>query len=538
MKKVLALLMSCSLLLIGCKHDDVLENDQYLRHEENGLKGKSFVVTQTELEAKYAGNKSLNSILQKEFKTESGLIKTNSVEEEAAYGVYIDLDNVAVFESDQMHTITYNVTLEEQEETDEVQEVYNLMYFSHDYQTYYVTLLRYDFSQISFKEFVMNPDIFRAQLAFLPLNDIENIYQNIRYSFSNVNQAAGKTAYNYELPVGLQRLQDQPCAVTTNYPGQVCKGSGEVKHVHGENCSMSGSDRATPGYTVIDTRPCYGEPGSSAPGGGGGGSVGSPGGGGGGGGSTPANPNPSPIKSIPIKIKEILDLIRIQINQEQKETNADWIKKMDLNQDFVTKLNELKSASTSSYESAYTMFNNAVSGIQFSPKYTGNPNDIASGGQVALQTSISSMLSPLNCIGFMHCHKNDGSTYKTFSFSDIEAFSRLATISTQSQQQLALYLTTVSGGTYVMKMTNKTKMIAFFNYVAPDHVFNTFDIALDVKIDKKSDKDKQTLEFLKFIDREMMLKDLGLEIYEKNNSGNWEKLTLSSNKKNIVRTGI
>src|SRR5690554_6543133 len=213
------------------------------------------------------------------------------------------------------------------------------MYFSHDYETYYVTLFRYDFSQISYREFVIHPDIYRAQLSFLPLNDIENIYENIRFSFSNLNQGLSKTTSNYELPTGLQRLQDLPCAVTMNVPGKVCKGSGEVRHVHGEECSMSGSDRATPGYTYIDTRDCYGAPGSGAPdghggggGAGGGGSVGSPGGGG----SNPSDPNPdtNPIRNFPVKVESIFyrgDLF-IGISNGQKETNADWIKKMDQNQ--------------------------------------------------------------------------------------------------------------------------------------------------------------------------------------------------------------
>lgn len=112
MKKVLALLMSCALLIMGCRHDDVLENDPNQRHEENGLKGKSFVLTQEQLQAKYAGNRSLKNILQKEFKTEGGLIKTNS-EDEGQNGVYIDLDHVQVFESDQMHAITYYVEIGE-----------------------------------------------------------------------------------------------------------------------------------------------------------------------------------------------------------------------------------------------------------------------------------------------------------------------------------------------------------------------------------------------------------------------------------------
>lgn len=139
MKKVLALLMSCSLLFMGCRHDDVLENDLNQSQEEAGLRGKRFVFTQTELEAKYSGNKSLDNILQKEFKTEGGLIKTNS-ENEGSNGVYIDLDHVQVFESSEMHTITYYVEIGEQEETNEPQEVYNLMYFSKDYENYHVIL--------------------------------------------------------------------------------------------------------------------------------------------------------------------------------------------------------------------------------------------------------------------------------------------------------------------------------------------------------------------------------------------------------------
>lgn len=386
------------------------------------------MLTQEQLESKYAGNKNLNNILQKEFKTEGGLVKTNSTDEEAAYGVYIDLDNVEVFESDQMHTITYNVTLEEQQETDEIQEVYNLMYFSHDYETYYVTLLRYDFSQISFQEFVMNPNIYRAQLAFLPLNDIENIYQNIRYSFTNINQAAGKTAYNYELPVGLQRLQDQPCAVTTNYPGQLCKYDA---HEYGDHkCTVKGDGRATPGYTVIDTRPCYGPPGSGAPSSGGG-SVGSPGGGGGGGGSTPANPNPSPIRSIPIKIKEMLDLIRIQISIGNTNKNLDVLKGIVDNN--LPTLQDLYSKASDTQEHGY-MFTKQKKNGKYTPLANQVPLPLKTGSVWAL--NIDDYVKIAINTGFLHTHTNkytktrDKSNKETkadpmFSHSDLRAIFRI-----------------------------------------------------------------------------------------------------------------
>lgn len=413
--------MSCSLLFMGCRHDDVLENDPNQSHEETGLKGKSFVVTQTELEAKYAGNKSLNSILQKEFKTDNGLIKTNSVDEEAAYGVYIDLDYVTVFESDQIHTITYHVTLEEQEETDEIQEVYNLMYFSHDYETYYVTLLRYDFSQISFQEFVMNPDIYRAQLAFLPLNDIENIYENIRYSFSNVNQTAGKTAYNYEVAVGLQRLEYQPCSVTVNVSGIPCQrcglNAGEVKN--GRQCANENpATKPVPGYSYTDSRPCSGAPGSGAPDGHGGG----PGGGGGGYSPVRPNPNPNPITTYPIKKDGNIFKSNLVLYQINTGNNTDRNSKI---------LNSLVENNRVTLKELYDKRNEPREyGYRFSKTKTGDLIKVTAPGALPLVTNTQLGVKSLrgaSVIGFAHTHTNtdtqpDGSyVYPMFSHTDIMA---------------------------------------------------------------------------------------------------------------------
>ena len=209
---------------------------------------------------------------------------------------------------------------------------------------------------------------------------------------------------------------------------------------------------------------------------------------------------------------------------------------MDENPEFEKRLKELKNASISNYESAYTIFNNAGGGIQFSPKYTGNPNDVASGGQVELSTTISSTLVSVNCVGFAHCHKNDGSTYKTFSFSDIFAFSTLAYLSNQNTEQLSLYLTTLNGGTYVMKMTNRIEMRNFYMKLLIPKEFKYYDNSLNEKINKTQTGEEQTLVFLQFLRRE--LKNMGIEIYEKNDSGVWQKLTLSSNGKTIIKTNI
>lgn len=438
MKKVLALFMSCSLLIMGCRHDDVLENDPNQSHEGNGLKGKSFVLTQTELEAKYTGNKSLNNILQKEFKTEGGLIKTNSVDEEQN-GVYIDLDYVTVFESEEMHTITYYVEIGEQEETNEPKEVYNLMYFSYDYQTYYVTLFRYDFTQISFQEFVRNPDLNRAQFALVPLHDIENIYDNISYSLNNATQTGGKTAYTHQVAIGLQRLQNQPCAVTTNVPGQLCK---YHAHEYGDDrCTVKGDGRATPGYTIIDTRPCYGAPGSGAP-------DGHEGGGGGGGGYTPTNPNPNPnpqpIKSFPVSgFRGFLDRTKIQISIGNTNKNLDVLN--GIVQNNLATLQDLYSKASDTQEHGY-MFTKQKKNGKYTPLANQVPLPLNNGSNWAL--NINDYVKIAINTGFLHTHTNkhtiiyDDSGNETkadpmFSHSDLRAIFRIGNVeSTANKKEL------------------------------------------------------------------------------------------------------
>lgn len=405
------------------------------------------------------------------------------------------------------------------------------MYFSKDYVNYHVILLRYDFSQISFQQFITQPELTLNMLGFVPLNDIENIYNNIAFSVTN-NLIQGKgsgSGAGYENVISLQPIGQDPCSVRVEVPAVPCKGDG---HMPGETCYMKGDDRAQGGYYYYDNSECYefSDPGSSGGGGGGGG-----------GGSTPPGTTP-PIKLPAFPIKNIGEIILspgtfVQINFKPKKANADWIKKMDENPDFLNKINELKSNSTLGYESAYSLYNNVASGLQFSPKYTADLNSKTGGKEVDLIIDISSTLSALNCIGFAHCHTDDGTTYKTFSFSDIYMFSYLAYFSGQPTDQLGLYLTTQNGGTYVLKMTNRINMRGLYFKLLVPQDYNELDKKLDRNIDKVNQTaEQQTLILLQFLQKE--LKDMGLEIYEKNSSGNWERLTLSSNKKTIVRENI
>src|SRR5690554_7080677 len=86
-----------------------------------------------------------------------------------------------------MHAITYHVIINEdiKDANGRPELVYNLMYYSLDYKTYYVTLFRYDFTTISFDRFIQNPNLTMDVLGFIPLEDIEDIYENIANSYSH-----------------------------------------------------------------------------------------------------------------------------------------------------------------------------------------------------------------------------------------------------------------------------------------------------------------------------------------------------------------
>ena len=91
----------------------------------------------------------------------------------------------------------------------------------------------------------------------------------------------------------------------------------------------------------------------------------------------------------------------------------------DANPDFINYMNDLKTrAASQDFESAYTMFQNAGLGLQFSPRYDGTPDH----PEVNVGVGFSSTSADLNSIGVIHCHLDNGSTYKIFSFQDMIAF--------------------------------------------------------------------------------------------------------------------
>src|SRR5690606_5097138 len=178
-KRAMKLFGVCLLLLtvIGCQQDDGYY-EQKDELTEDGMQGKTSVMSQQELMDKYAGN-NLGTILKNDFKHESS--DKTVMSSSGSVPVYIDLDYVQVFESEGMHAITYHVVIgdEEKDAKDNPKVLYNLMYYSLDYKNYYVILYRYDFTEIPFDAFIKNPNSILNVLGFIPLNDIEDIYENI-----------------------------------------------------------------------------------------------------------------------------------------------------------------------------------------------------------------------------------------------------------------------------------------------------------------------------------------------------------------------
>lgn len=406
---------------MGCNQDDVYKDFTNEEQAEPTIKGKTFIVNQKQLLEKYATDKNLSTILENDFKNHDGLTITTSYESGQA-GVMIDLDYIQVFESDQIRAITYKVSFESDiEENGETRELYNLVYFSRNSQNVFVTLFKYDFSQIPFHQFINDPYSLYHILNFFPLNNIENIYENIAYSVSNpMINVANYGSVNPQFSYSMINLAD--CAQTVYVEGSECKGSGNPKHKYGEQCGMSGSDRATPGYSYMDFSDCYGGPNSG--GGGGGGSVGSPGGGGGGGGGY--NPTPSPIRAIPIK--QIGDFVFAggvlsQINIGNVDHNTKTLKAIskDLKNDlseFNSKLSQIRESG-----SAYS-FKTTNGSYSYFQKLT-LPNPIGQNTKIDF-----SKASSIYC-GVIHTHPEDLGTNNTkgtplFSASDLAGVFRFA----------------------------------------------------------------------------------------------------------------
>jgi hypothetical protein len=211
------------------------------------------------------------------------------------------------------------------------------------------------------------------------------------------------------------------------------------------------------------------------------------------------------------------------------EKPCEHLKKNDLNLELQEKISSLKTkaAIQDGVEAGYTMYKHPGSLFSFSVEYTGDPNGDAKGKEVLLQVGTSSTQSILNVVGFVHCHLDDGSTFKVFSFADLIALAEIANFSTNPSSDFVMYVVTNSG-TFAMKVNDKILLKSKLNKMNENEIYYESRFKYHVKMD--DDVDDQKLGLLKFINEAPELDKLGVDLFEKDESSNsWNKLTLSRN---------
>lgn len=312
---------------------------------------------------------------------------------------------------------------------------------------------------------------------------------------------------------------------TTYTAGQTCGGVGAENHswgdiLGGQTCSQFGTVNGPwPGYytTTASLAPCPSSGGTSSDTGGTGDTSGGSGGAAGGSGAS------YPVRSVPT-LPELID--------EELMTPQDLCNDLaskDANVDFAQKMQDLKNrANNQNFESAYTMFQNASAGLLFSPRYDGSTDY----PEVSLGYNVNMGQVGTNSIGAIHCHLDNGKTFKIFSYSDLIALAEFASISTRPTSEFGIYVVT-SSGTFCIKLKAKIsfknrKDIMIFNQ-------NLFENSFEKFVNKNMTIDEQVLGFLKFL-KENKFSD-ALELFKKDNTdGIWKRQELNSNGKSVNPT--
>ena len=255
----------------------------------------------------------------------------------------------------------------------------------------------------------------------------------------------------------------------------------------------------------------------------------------GGGGGSPTGPRYSLFNPDPINPKNpvagypdpIIGIVSPDL-PKAGDSRCTELKNNSQNPTFNEKMGELKAkAGTQNFESAYPMYNTAGS-RNFGAEAQGSPES----PEVSLNMAQSATQSPLNCIGFIHCHLDNGKTFKVFSFSDLIALATVASVSTRPTAELAIYVTTASG-TLAIKVSDKIALKAkLLQMVGAQQAYERDFAAL---VDMNDNTETQSLNFLKFMDETWPDSGSGIELYQQAQDGSWENLSLNTNKNGINR---
>lgn len=217
--------------------------------------------------------------------------------------------------------------------------------------------------------------------------------------------------------------------------------------------------------------------------------------------------------------EEIGILNPVEIIRPQQLCNDLKAKSQDPN--FASLMNGLKAkAGTQNFESAYTMYQVSGVGLSFSPEFTGSQN-VANGRQVSLQIQLSSTLTTNNASGFIHCHLDNGTTFKIFSYSDVIALAQITKLSNRPTAELAVYVTTASG-TFAMKVNNRNGLKNKADYL--DSVSKAREIDFKNYVDINKPILDQIKGFLQFMNDKVGNE---INLYQQFPNGDWKQLELN-----------
>ena len=256
MKKIYLLFLTALCFCGYAQSEDRLLPNHLTGYAGDFHDGETFNLNEEALEKKYldAKNYNLYASLKGQF------FNNNNADSEIVQLVTMDLESIQVFESKEIHSITYKVTIGEDEfnEIGVPLVVYNLMHFSKDYNAYQFTLLRYDFSKTSYEDYIANPHENENVLSFIPLSDIGNIYENIAYSFAK-ELVLNPDLLSKDSPFYTKMIDFGNCATAIDVAGVACKTCGLhfYETADGKYCPHKDPKVSPkPAYTFLDLSPC------------------------------------------------------------------------------------------------------------------------------------------------------------------------------------------------------------------------------------------------------------------------------------------
>lgn len=212
---------------------------------------------------------------------------------------------------------------------------------------------------------------------------------------------------------------------------------------------------------------------------------------------------------------EIMILLPIPIASHQDLCNE--LKAKSQNPNFQSKMNSLTSkAGTQNFETAYALYQNNTMGLRLSNQFDGTQ------AVPEVQVNVVNATAAQSPIGFMHCHLDDGSTFKIFSLDDIIALGLITSISTSSTAEFVVYVTTGSG-TFALKINDLT---AFQNITMMlSTARNTYQRDYLNNVKMSDSINDQVTGFLNFLNTRV---GPSLSLYQQDTNGDWKKLELDS----------